>query len=144
MGYCAYIMEQDITIKGSEKPKMLNKFRHPSAISPTHYGWVNPQELAQAESLQEAWNALGFWFSESTDDINYIEFGGEKLSDDHVVFSNIIAPHVEPGSWVEWQGEDGERWRWEFNGKTVRENRACVMYEDDGWLESAYEERSEA
>jgi hypothetical protein len=49
-----------------------------------------------------------------------IQFEGEKLGDDEQLF-DAIAPFVEEGSYIEMMGEDGTRWRWEFDGKMVVE-----------------------
>ena len=32
-----------------------------------------------------------------------------------------IAPYVEAGSYIEMYGEDGDKWRYVFDGKTVKE-----------------------
>lgn len=31
-----------------------------------------------------------------------------------------LAPFVEAGSWLPWQGEEGEYWRSEFDGRAMR------------------------
>ena len=52
-------------------------------------------------------------------DIIAIEFEGEKSGDDDLLFETL-APFVEADSCIEMEGEDGASWRWEFDGKTVR------------------------
>ena len=47
------------------------------------------------------------------------DFYGEKLGDDEI-FLSALAPYVEDGSYLEFEGEDGYSWRWSFkNGKLV-------------------------
>jgi hypothetical protein len=52
-------------------------------------------------------------------DIIAIEFEGQKLGDDDLLFATL-APFVESGSCIEMEGEDGNTWRWEFEGQAVR------------------------
>lgn len=49
-------------------------------------------------------------------------FIGHKLSDEYEAFQQA-APYILSGSYIEMRGDDGERWKWEFqNGvcKVVR------------------------
>ena len=39
---------------------------------------------------------------------------------DELHFWNTLAPFVEPGSYVDWFGEDGAVWRWRFDGNSLR------------------------
>lgn len=43
-----------------------------------------------------------------------------KLGQQELVLA-AIAPWVEAGSHLDFEGEDGYRWRWEFDGGSVRE-----------------------
>ena len=47
------------------------------------------------------------------------EFTGENLGDDEVFFT-ALAPFIANQSVIEWLGQDGDRWRWEFqDGKML-------------------------
>ena len=60
-------------------------------------------------------------------DIVGIQFYGEKLGDDQQFF-DIIAPLVEPDSYIQMSGEDSDMWRWVFNGDTCQE-----VYPEVSW-----------
>ena len=57
-----------------------------------------------------------------------LNFAGEKLGDDEILFQ-AIAPFVKKDSYIEMQGECGLIWRWSFDGKTMKEKTANIMFE---------------
>jgi len=82
------------------------------------YSWVEMSELANAKTLHEAIEAWRWTVElDKEENINEIQFEGEKLGDDLVLFK-ALAPYVEDDSFIEMHGEDGNTWRWSFcNGK---------------------------
>ena len=57
-----------------------------------------------------------------------IYFLGEKAGEGNNILFNTIAPYVKASSWIEMQGEEGERWRWMFNGKTLSTVYASLVW----------------
>jgi hypothetical protein len=57
-----------------------------------------------------------------------VEFNGEKYWDDEVIFE-AIAPFVKDGSYIQMQGEDGERWRWVFWNGRMRQITSHVLWD---------------
>ena len=57
-----------------------------------------------------------------------IQFTGENghAGDDWLP---VIAPYVEPGSFIEMFGEDGRRWRLNFDGNTMTVQHAKIVWE---------------
>ena len=90
-----------------------------------HFSWVTTQEFLDADTLEEALDA---WRWNLEPDWKQIQFNGEKLGDDKLLF-DAIAPYVEAGSFIEMHGEDGEIWQWVFNGKTCREVTAQIIFD---------------
>ena len=92
-----------------------------------HFSWV-PQDfhtLTDPSAIFDAWRwTVGF---SPAGDIDTISHDGEKLGDDNVLF-DAIAPFVKAGSYIEMSGEDGERWRWLFDGKNMVEKTATVTW----------------
>lgn len=105
------------------------------------FSWVNTNEFLNAKTLEEAlkaWRWKAFILTEKfhkdpshIGDLTHMEFTGEKLGDDMVLF-NAIAPFVEPGSYLEIEGEDGNLWRWTFDGKQCLEIEADIDWEGYG------------
>jgi len=56
-----------------------------------------------------------------------IKFEGENNGSDKEIFE-VIAPYVEEGSYIEMCGEEGEIWRWVFDGKTCVEKTPTVKW----------------
>lgn len=47
-----------------------------------------------------------------------LTFQREKIGDERHIFA-AIAPFVEAGSWLAMEGEDGQSWRWTFDGERL-------------------------
>lgn len=65
------------------------------------------------------------------DNVNDIDFNGEKLSNDEEML-NVIAPYVEYGSYIEIDGEEGEKWRWFFTGKRCIQINPVISWPTPG------------
>jgi hypothetical protein len=93
-----------------------------------HFSWV-PQDFAEIDDPEELFRAWR-WDIEATETgaIDSIQFAGTNLGDDEVFFE-AIAPFVKKGSYIEMSGEDGDRWRWAFDGKTCVEKKAVISWE---------------
>jgi hypothetical protein len=122
MGYCMNTRESNFRIKKEnfDKALLAIKTLDPSqgsgySRSHSHFAWVEESEYKSAETLSQALDSWR-WSAGISDsgDIDSIDFCGEKLGDDEILFQ-AIAPFVEAGSYIEMQGEDGEIWRWVFN-----------------------------
>ena len=57
-----------------------------------------------------------------------VEFLGEKLGDDEVLFE-AIAPFMNDG-FIEMQGEDGHHWRWVFKDGKLHDVPGRVVFDD--------------
>lgn len=118
MGYEMKVCESYFRIKAENKTAALAAIMVLKRQVERGEFFVSAQEFMNAKDLCEAVHA---WrWSMTTDesgDIIGIRFDKWKYADDDVLFK-ILAPFVEPGSYIEMQGEDGYSWRWDFDGKT--------------------------
>ena len=131
MGYCMDQRDSDFRITKKNKEKALEVVRE-SLINnwPPKFGysWIDLQDIEQAETLEELFHACRWYVEKDKDDnINRIIFCGEKLGDDLLVF-NCFAPFVEDGSYIEMVGEDGELWRWVFDGEKCTEETPQIVW----------------
>lgn len=94
-----------------------------------HFAWVDTSGFKKAKTLSAALAAWR-WDAKMDEDYNIIgiDFGGEKLGDDEVLF-RAIAPFVEPGSFIEMRGEDGCLWRWLFEKTGFRQQDSRVVWD---------------
>ena len=85
-----------------------------------HFSFIDQSAFGRAVELVGALHAWRWEAEQAEGDgsIVGIQFLGEKLGDEDLLFS-AIAPHVEAGSFIEMIGEDGAFWRWVFDGQYV-------------------------
>lgn len=91
------------------------------------YRWVDNDEYFHARDLLQALEA---WLWYATIDVHGnvtgLVFQGEKMGDEDILFA-AIAPFVEPGSFIQMLGEEGERWRYCFDGQAMRQKQAPAI-----------------
>jgi hypothetical protein len=100
------------------------------------YSWIQ-KNYQLKNTLKEIMNDWRWNICQDLrENVNDIEFEGEKFGDDDVLF-RAIGPFVQAGSWIEMLGEDGAYWRWVFDGKRVHEFNASNKWNDeDGIMEA--------
>ena len=91
--------------------------------------WASGLFSSGFKNLTDALEDVGWIleFDNATGDVVGISFESEKIGDEQIFFS-AIAPYVTKGSFIEMCGEDGERWRWVFDGKTMKEVYPKVLW----------------
>jgi len=69
------------------------------------------------------------WPVEMDEDENVvgIQFEGECLYEEEKIFS-LLAPFVEPGSFLQILGERGSMWRWVFDGETCTRQNPTITW----------------
>jgi len=100
---------------------------------PARFSFVEIEEIEAAKTLEELFE-VWFWEIEEQDqfsDITGIDCTGEKLGDD-ALFFRTIAPFVKAGSYIEMTDDEGDRWRWVFDGKTCKEVQADIVWIEQG------------
>lgn len=135
MGYHMRQMGESFSLRNENRAAALAAIKRLAGeetireSSGAHFAWVRTSDFAQAETLEDA---LRVWRWEPEVDkqgnIEGLWFHGEKLGDDKVLLE-AIAPYVEPGSSIQMIGEDDSIWQWRFDGKTVHEEAARIVFE---------------
>lgn len=134
MGYCVSSYNNKFFIKKEniEKAfKALMNFAENNKDKFHKYKWVDVEDILNAEDFTECMDNLG-WETEQDKlgNIDNIGFMREKLGEDYRWFE-IIAPYVKKGSYIEMYGEDGDKWRWIFNGVKCKEIYPEIVWEED-------------
>jgi hypothetical protein len=131
MGYCMTQQDSKFIIKiGNHKEALAAiKALAGKETCGDHFSWVDTSDFKKARNLAEALDAWR-WKVEVGEDYNIvgISFEGQKLGDDETLF-RAIAPFVEPGSFIEMQGEDGCLWRWLFEEDGFRQQDARIVWD---------------
>lgn len=129
MGYYITQQESKFTIKKENILPCLNAFNQEFNENFTDITEVfNEQgfEISSDETFQVFMPTV----STGTSDISQIEFIGEKYGEIDGFF-NTIAPYVEKGSFIEFTGEEGEWFRFFFDGERAVEEKGYVVFSHD-------------
>lgn len=124
MGYYMSQMDTSFYIAKEDVPKALTAVQ---SLPKKKYCWVGDfRNFSTFEEVMEEWR----WGIEYDSEGNVvdIEFLGEKLGDDKVVFE-AIAPFVKEDSYIQMGGEDNDMWRWSFTKGNVVESYPNIIWE---------------
>lgn len=130
MGYYVHISHCDWEIRETaealatvrEMPKKYHAIkRGGSSNGERWFSWMNDAEIENAESVQHVFVQLGFE-TEKTDE-GFAIHGYNSKTGQEDLFLAVMAPFTKEGSWMEWEGEDHEFWRFSvINGRMVVED----------------------
>ena len=90
------------------------------------YSWTDTEACRNAETI-------GFILNQFFDDVTideagdwWPEFDSKKGQEDHLM--EVLAPFIDAGCYMEWRGEDGYLYRWEFDGERMTEKSGEVVW----------------
>lgn len=85
-----------------------------------HFSWVDTKIVLESKTLEDALEEIRYKpVFTPYGDIANVEFTGEKYGDEKIFFT-ALAPYVESGSCLSFEGENGTEWTWNFkDGKVV-------------------------
>lgn len=117
MGYCVQQIETKVFIPRKSFPAVVTALKALVKREPFSYTPTDP--LPPAAKFDETIEY--FCFSPSLNakgDLVALEYFGEKL-DAQNAFFEALAPFVRKGGIASFRGEDGTKFRWEFDGRKV-------------------------
>lgn len=127
MGYCIKMTDSNFSIKSENFAKALEALKGAfkeenmtiSDASGKHFSWVSTKRVLDCDTLEKALEEIRYLsvYDENGDICNLV-FTGQKYGDEDVFF-NALAPYVEAGSYLCFEGEDGDIWTWAFSGGKV-------------------------
>lgn len=93
-----------------------------------NFRWVNTEKVLNAASLNAQFKEWG-WAPTLDLQGNIVDlvFESEKLGDELKLFK-AVAPYVKAGSFIDMYGEEGDMWRWHFDGADCQELEAQVGF----------------
>lgn len=127
MGYNIKLVGCDFWIGSENADEALEALRH--RTEPDRQAWMNratPEEWDYLKEALEDWRFMATLDDERN--IVGLQFIGEKVGDENVLF-DTLAPYVGDESYLEFQGADGERWRYVFEGGDVEKVYGEVTFE---------------
>ena len=81
------------------------------------FAWMDPNYPDTCADAKAILTELGFWFSDKSEDLVFEEYDSKSGQENLFIFR--IADLMT--GYMEWSGEDGARWRWEFGPDGVKE-----------------------
>jgi len=128
MGYCIDLTDNKFKIKKENEFNVLIALKE-FAEKNTHIRWVDNVVIEEANDIFSAFEEIRYILSyDDNGDFILSYYSGEKLGDDEVIL-NAIAKYVEPNSYLQFCGEDGEIFRYVFDGETCKEKIPKISWE---------------
>ncbi|MGL4453862.1 MAG: hypothetical protein ACRCX8_06685 [Sarcina sp.] len=128
MGYCISVNEENFSFKIENAENILEAIKEGITTQKiTEERWIDFNTLLHARTIEEVFDELRF-DTKVEDDKCTIEFYGEKFGGYEESVFKCIAPYVEDG-YLEYIGEDGDRWRYIFKGGKCREVYPKLIWE---------------
>jgi hypothetical protein len=93
--------------------------------------WADKKAFNRIKTL-ESFLAKHLWNADidGNGDIIGIDYDGENLGESDLIFS-VLGPYIKGGSYIEMMGEEGESWRYVFDGEKCREIHPTVIWENE-------------
>ena len=109
------------SLKSVFVPKNMNCCDYIGGNEYPHFSWVNTKDVLESNHIVEALEEIRYTpkFDDNGNICN-VEFTGQKYGSENVFF-NALAPYVESGSYIAFEGEDGDTWEWSFNDGKVKQ-----------------------
>lgn len=109
------------SLKSVFVPKNMNCCDYICGKQYPHFSWVDTHSVLRSKTLGEALEEIRYEpeYNDNGDICN-VEFTGQKYGSENVFF-NALAPYVESGSYIAFEGEDGDIWEWSFNNGKVEQ-----------------------
>ena len=130
MGYYIDVMDTNFRIPADKVNDAYEAMKSIQQVG----SWVDAN-FASCKDLSSIVNAWRWEVELDADsgDVVDINFCRSKLGDEDLLFSTL-APFVDGGSYIDVQGEEGERWRWFFDGTRMREVNCHAVYDDETYV----------
>ena len=122
MGYCIELIDRNFKIKKENAQNALNSLKEYCKIH-QNLKWVNSNTVLYSDTIEEAFDEIRYVLvvnEEGDYEIDY--FVGEKYGDCVSIFSSM-AEYVEDDSYVDFEGEDGVKFRFLVSGGECKETK---------------------
>lgn len=102
----------------------------PGGKTEAWFAWMDPNYPETCQSAEEIFHELGFETATDGNGTLSLEAYDSKAGAEDL-FLSAAGPFTRPGSFVEWEGEDGERWRTDYSGEDARTRTGRIVWVDE-------------
>lgn len=130
MGYCISVDSENFSFNKNKSNEILKSVKE--AVQSKHITecrWTNANSLLYSDNITELFDEMRFEVFEKDQDRYGIDFFGEKYDGCEEQFFKAIAPHINDG-YLEYIGEDGDKWRYIFKNGECKEVYPKVVWEE--------------
>jgi hypothetical protein len=130
MGYCVEVSEKTFNFNPEKAKQIKEKVKKYFEEDKIQGRWISKGEVLDAENIVELFDALRFEiFLDEDDNLYKIDYmSGEKLDGCELDMFQCIAEFIND-SYIEYLGEDGEKWRYVFKDGECNEVYPKVTWE---------------
>lgn len=128
MGYCVSISESTVSFDKAKVNDLMDKVKKDFREGKIEGRWIELYEVIESDYVEEFFDALRLAIYEvgSLYKIDYL--CGEKLDGCELELYSSMAEFANDG-YIEYLGEDGERWRYIFENGKCREVYPRIVWE---------------
>lgn len=128
MGYCIELVDHRFKIEKNNIDKAFATLKD-FMKTQTRLAWVTPSIVVNSDDVFEAFDEIRYPLAENNNGDYILDyFNGEKLGDDEKIL-NSFAKYVVPGSYFEFSGEDGNLFRFVFDGEKCETKYPKVIWD---------------
>lgn len=104
----------------------------PEGRTDVWFSWMPADYPSRCSTVEEILNAVGYnTHMDTKGNLTVYSYSDKTGCED--VFIWAIADLFEEGSYLEWRGEEGEQYRWDFGGgKPMTTSSAVIQWVDNG------------
>jgi hypothetical protein len=130
MGYCVEVSEKTFNFNPEKAKQIKEKVKKYFEEDKIQGRWISKGEVLDAENIVELFDALRFEiFLDEDDNLYKIDYmSGEKLDGCELDMFQCMAEFIND-SYIEYLGEDGEKWRYVFKDGECNEVYPKVIWE---------------
>jgi hypothetical protein len=130
MGYCVEVSEKTFNFNPEKAKQIKKKVKRYFEEGKIEGRWIDKGEVLDAENIVELFDALRFSiYLDEEDNLYKIDYmSGEKLDGCELNMFQCMAEFIND-SYIEYLGEDGEKWRYVFQDGECKEVYPKVTWE---------------
>lgn len=130
MGYCVEISESTFNFNIEKVDEIIETIKEFTKNTTDKLRWIDKDDVLQSTNVIEIFSAFRLELVLDSTETKYIidYMSGEKLGGYELDFYNCIAEFIND-SYIEYLGEDGEKWRYVFKDGKCEEKYPADIWE---------------
>lgn len=131
MGYCVEVSEKTFNFNPEKAKQIRERVQKYFAEDKIEGRWIDKGEVLDADNIVDLFDALRFEiYLDEEDNLYKIDYmSGEKLDGCELEMFQCMAEFIND-SYIEYLGEDGEKWRYVFKDGECKEVYPKVSWEE--------------